>query len=74
MEIDDPYKALATAILMQAIKDRRNPKLRSEVFEFFQSAWFEDVCDLARVNPDVVREKLHIVAAPNTASTRQGRA
>lgn len=67
MEINDPYKALATAVLIQAIKDRRNPKLRQEVYEFFQSAWFEDVCDLARVNPDVVREKLHIVVTPNKA-------
>lgn len=58
--VDEPYKALATAVIMQAIRDRRNPKLRAEVYYFFKSAWFEDICDLARVNPDVVREKLHI--------------
>jgi hypothetical protein len=70
IHVDNPAKALATAILMQAIKEHHNPKKRDEVNNFFRSDWFEDVCDLAMVNPDVVRKKLHIIILPNTARTR----
>jgi hypothetical protein len=55
---DEPYKCLATAVIMQAIKDKRLH--RAEVTRFFQSDLFELYADLARVNPDIVRAQLHI--------------
>jgi len=62
VKIDNPAKALATSILVHAIKERKNPAKRQEVNDFFADDWFEDVCDLAMVNPDVVRQKLGVVA------------
>jgi hypothetical protein len=56
----DPYKALAAAILLRAVKDRRWTKYRQEVNEFFQSPWFEDLCDLAGIAPDVARQAMHV--------------
>ncbi len=58
--IDDPFKALATAILMQAIAERRID--RPKFISFVQSNWFDTLCDLARINPDAAREALHIPA------------
>jgi hypothetical protein len=62
IKIDNPAKALATSILVHAIKERKKPAKRQEVNDFFADDWFEDVCDLAMVNPDVVRQKLGVVA------------
>ncbi len=56
--VDDPHKALATAIIMQAIHDKR--KRRAEVISFFQSDWFELLADLALVDPGLIRVKLSI--------------
>ena len=60
--LDDPHKALATAIIMQAIHERRQK--RPEVFSFFQSDWFELLADLAMIDPDAAREKLNIKCRP----------
>lgn len=64
MKIVEPFQALATSILLQAIKQRKEPLARQEVWEFFESDWFEDVCDLAKISPDLVRKKLGIVLKP----------
>jgi hypothetical protein len=58
----NPHKALASAIIMAAIHDRRES--RAEVLSFFQGEWFETVAELAMLDPDVVREKLKIPKAP----------
>jgi hypothetical protein len=56
--IDSPHKALSTAVILQAIHDKR--RQRPAINAFFQSDWFETLADLAMINPDVVRKKLKI--------------
>jgi hypothetical protein len=65
--VADPHRALASAIIMSAIKERRNNKGR--FVSFFQCEWFDLLSELALLDPDVVREKLGI---PEPKRTRKG--
>ena len=56
----DAWANLARAILVQAIKDYKHVKHGVDCWLFFESAWFEDTCDLAGYNPVALREKLQI--------------
>jgi hypothetical protein len=56
--IDDPHKALATAVIMNAIHDRR--RKRAEITLFFQSDWFEVLAELAMIDPYVARQELGV--------------
>lgn len=56
--INDAYKSLACGILIQAAKDFQNQRFRKEVMDFFDSEWFEIVCEMAGFNPIVFKKKL----------------
>lgn len=66
----NPYQSLATAIILQAVKDYKkgNPKVRLECKEFFQSQWFELLCEAALLNCDAAREALGIEMPPSNKS------
>lgn len=66
--VSNPHKKLASAIIMMAIHDKR--RYRVDVVSFFQSDYFETLADLALIDPDVVREKLHIPELPVTFTPR----
>lgn len=55
-----PYKRLAEAVLIQAIKDatRHHGSLQANHFLLSDKDMFEFWCDLAELAPEVVREKL----------------
>jgi len=55
----NPYVYLARTVIKFAVRDwkRRNAP-RHELILFFRSAWFEDLSDLAGLNPEVIRERL----------------
>jgi hypothetical protein len=54
----DALKELATAIILQAVKDHRNPGYQADVDEFLDSPWFETLADATGINPENAREKL----------------
>lgn len=55
----NPRVYLARAVIKFAIRDwKRKNAPRHELLLFFRSAWFEDLADLAGIDPDVVRERL----------------
>ena len=61
--ISNPHRALAAAILLNAIKEYRRPLKairgsRDISREFFRGDFFETCCELNDLNPVVVREKL----------------
>lgn len=57
----NPYVYLARSVIKFAVRDyKRRNSSKVELLKFFRSAWFEDLADLAGVNPEVVRERLGI--------------
>ena len=43
----NPYRALADAIILQAVYDyRKHKKLRGSIAKFFKSDWFEFLTDI----------------------------
>ena len=60
---DEPYRALAAAIIISAVKDVRSKKSfkRISALSFFRSGWFELLSDAVDIRPDVIRQKLGLV-------------
>lgn len=69
----DPEKSLAAAIILKAYADYRWAwiyKLRgvekedfnlAELEEFFNSQWFEELCEIVKMPPQAIREKVEKV-------------
>jgi hypothetical protein len=49
---------LASAILIQAIKDWEDEDRHPEIWAFLGSTWFENLAEMAGITPEVVRTKL----------------
>ncbi len=49
---------LASAIVLQAIKDLREERFRSDAREFFNSSWFITIAEILDLDPKIVRNKV----------------
>jgi hypothetical protein len=56
----NPWGYLAKAVIKQAMMDWRHVEYKKGLTIFYQSFWFDDLCDLAGYNPDVIRERLGV--------------
>lgn len=76
------YKRLAYSILLLAKRDLRNAGLRpqdveqrensEDAREFLASRWFEDLCEMTDLNPDVTRQAIAGSDAKHAGSRRNG--
>jgi len=51
----DPWQALAAGIMKEAVRDLNDPHLADDALEFFNSDWFETLCELCGIDPDYAR-------------------
>jgi hypothetical protein len=65
--VADPHRALASAVIMSAIHEKRNN--RTQYLSFMRSEWFDMLAEIAGIDPDVAREKLGI---PEPKRIRKG--
>ena len=60
---EEPYRALAAAIITCAVKDTRNKTAwrRLSALSFFETTWFEFLTEAIEINPEVIRKKLGLM-------------
>ncbi len=59
---EDPWRQLAAAVLHKAVRDWKNRRFkdRYELIMFFRSEWFDVLCFVVELDPEVVRGELEV--------------
>lgn len=73
LPVKNPWKLLALAIIKEAQRDlvSGNPYWAADARAFFAGSWFEQLAEMAGLNPDYVRRKLLAGAAAEYDEARR---
>jgi len=57
--MDKGYRRIASAVLIQAVKDLRNSEERNSSLEFFNSQWFTALAEIAEFDGKAISRQVN---------------